>query len=352
MIHPNDAHYFIRPVREDDLLSIYGIADKIGIGMSLPKDKSVIEAKIAHSIASFQAENDAQGLYFFVLVNFEDPQILGTAIIEAKAAWRLPFYNFIVETLHQIFYLPEKVNQMEEHKILYFSNRYQEASMLGSLYLDESARGKGQGQLVSRSRCLFISDFPELFSDLIIANMRGVYDADNHSPFWNAIGKNLFNKEHEEFYYWYLTESYHENSIALNANFAPIFPIYVKMLSEEAQAAIGKVHHSTQPALHVLEKEGLMYRDTIDFFDGGPIIESLKKNLKALQCSHSAIVTGTNLKESEEGELMMLSNKRRDYRALMGKVKLKGPSHIEIEEIAAKILNVSVNDEIRYYSLK
>ncbi|MBA4274909.1 MAG: arginine N-succinyltransferase, partial [Alphaproteobacteria bacterium] len=76
---------FIRTAAMEDHAAVLELANKAGFGMtSLPPDPAVLEAKIAHSIASFKGEVEAgHEAYFFVL---EDPvkhTIAGTCGIVA-----------------------------------------------------------------------------------------------------------------------------------------------------------------------------------------------------------------------------------------------------------------------------
>ena len=59
----------------------------------------------------------------------------------------------------------------------------------------------------------------------------------------------------------------------------PKYPIYVNLLSKEAQQVINKVHDKTVPALRLLEAEGFARRKGyVDIFDAGPTVEALQED--------------------------------------------------------------------------
>ncbi len=59
----------------------------------------------------------------------------------------------------------------------------------------------------------------------------------------------------------------------------PKLPIYINLLSKEAQAVIGQVHDNTKPALKLLEREGFCCRDYVDIFDGARQLNVILRTL-------------------------------------------------------------------------
>ncbi|MCV5888920.1 arginine N-succinyltransferase, partial [Escherichia coli] len=70
----------------------------------------------------------------------------------------------------------------------------------------------------------------------------------------------------------------------------PKLPIYINLLSQEAQAVIGQVHDNTRPALKLLEREGFTNRGYVDIFDGGPTVECDLRNIESVRHSFRAQV--------------------------------------------------------------
>jgi arginine N-succinyltransferase len=98
------------------------------------------------------------------------------------------------------------------------------------------------------------------------------------------------------------------------AELMPKIPIYVNLLSKEAQAVIGKVHDKTRPAIQLLKSEGFVNRGYIDIFDGGPTVEANIDNIKTVRTSRRLQVKiGTSTGETRD--CMIGNGKLEDYRA-------------------------------------
>ncbi|MDT9086501.1 arginine N-succinyltransferase, partial [Escherichia coli] len=58
------------------------------------------------------------------------------------------------------------------------------------------------------------------------------------------------------------------------AELMPHYPIYVPLLSDEAQEAMGQVHPRAQITFDILMREGFETDHYIDIFDGGPTLHA------------------------------------------------------------------------------
>lgn len=339
----------IRPVKESDLKSILEITRQVGSGFtSLPNNPDFMKKKIARSLESFVVRDliISTRLFFFVMESFPQKEIVGTCAIDVEAGNSPPLHHY---KLTNIIQESQKFKTYKKHKILELVNDYQNTSQLCTLFLKKAFRGQGRGEFLSRSRCLFISEFPQLFSDPIIAQMRGVVDDERgHSSFWRAIGKHFFNMS-----FWeadYHREVHGEHFIA---DLMPKYPIYQELLPGFAQDAIGKTHPETTPAMHLLEREGFQFRGYIDIFTGAPTIEIYKKDLKTAKESQKSKITGIH-KLEESDPIKMISNTKLDFRVTLGKIKIINEDReakIVIDEETAQALAVTVGDDIRYCDL-
>jgi arginine N-succinyltransferase len=61
----------------------------------------------------------------------------------------------------------------------------------------------------------------------------------------------------------------------------PHYPVYVPLLPGDAQAAMGQIHPSGEPAFNMLTEEGFEADEYIDIFDGGPILQAHKNALRS-----------------------------------------------------------------------
>jgi len=269
----------IRPIRLSDLVALLRLARTAGVGFpSLPPVAEFLREKIELSEQSFAANVAHAGheRYMFVLED-ERGTVGGCCAIEAACGLDEPFYNYRVGTT---------VHASRELKIynltptLYLSNDYTGASVLCSLYLDPAFRAGGTGHLLSRSRFMLMAQFPQRFSQKVIAEMRGVSDEQGRSPFWEGLGRHFFTIDYGE-----AEHIVGMGNKAFIAELMPKHPIYTVLLSAEARAVIGKVHAQTAPALHLLERENFRRTGYIDIFDGGPTIESPLAEIRTIKRS-------------------------------------------------------------------
>ena len=131
----------------------------------------------------------------------------------------------------------------------------------------------------------------------------------------------------------------------------PQYPIYIDLLPLEAQRAVGITHQNSVPAFMMLKKEGLQFKNYIDVFDAGPLVEAAKTETKTIKESKKTRVVA--LKPIREPlELKLISNTEINFRATLGKLELTEGGDAIIEENLARILSISVNDYIRFSTFK
>jgi len=338
----------IRPVKMADLDAICEVATLLGPGFnSLPKDPNAISAKIKRSLETFSSHQTEQGIYFFVLE--ENDKVIGTSAVELDINHNNPFYCYLLtHVVQQSHALKEPITQ--SNKVLLLVNHFPKASLFCTLYLNPNYRGQGRGTFLSRARALFIAEFPDSFSQMLVADMQGVYDANGISPFWNAVSQHFYEMDFAT-----ANKNYAMYGSQFISDLNPHYPIYVAMLPNEAQEVLGKPHAGTKPAVHVLEKEGFMQRENYSIFDGGPILEVRKNELNTVKHSLKVQVIGLK-KKCENSEIKMICNtKKVDFRATLGVIDFgagQENNKVFLEEALALQLNVSVGDFIRMISFR
>lgn len=328
----------VRPVEESDLDQVYQLALGAGFGITtLPKNKDEIARRIAHSVASFnkQIETPLDENYFFVLEDLESKKIVGTSAIEAAVGYNLPFYGYRVS---KIFNICHSLNIKSEHEVLHLNNDFQGMTEIGTLYLDSQFRRNRNGLLLSRARFLFMAVAPERFGKKVIAEMRGVSDEEGISPFWESFGKHFFNMSFVKA---------DELSVLTDKQFIsdllPHHPVHVSLLSPEAQAAIGKPHASTIPAMKILEREGFRYNSYVDIFDAGPALEVKTKELRTLRDKQA--LTITDLSDEVEAPAYFISNAKMNFKAVKGPVLVNEAGAI-LSKKTAEVLALDVGQTI------
>lgn len=290
----------IRPIRADDFPSLYAMAVESGHGFtSLPVNDELLQRRIQRSEQSFRKQVQKAGDegYLFVLEDTETGEICGTSAIEAAVGLEDAFYNY---HLGKVVHTSRALGVYNTVDILTLCNDYTGATELCTLFLREHRRAKNNGKMLSRFRFLFMAQFRERFSDRIIAEMRGVSDEQGCSPFWSWLQEHFFSVDFPTADY--LTGIGQKVFIA---ELMPKYPIYVSLLSKEAQAVIGQVHEKTRPALQLLQNEGFSTTGYVDIFDAGPTVEA---KLEHIRTARNSRLLPVRIAEVSGGQAHLICN--------------------------------------------
>lgn len=335
----------IRPIKGSDFDVLMQCAKESGHGFtSLPVDKEMIQARIDHSKKSFAMNACSPGNqgYLMVAEDIENGEIAGTTGIEAAVGMDSPFYSYHV---NKVVHHSRRLEVHNVVEVLSLGNNYTGLTEICTLFLRPQYRGGLNGKLLSKCRFLMLAQFPEKFSEIIFAEMRGVSDEKGDSPFWAWLKDHFFSIDF--ILADYLAGTGQKGFIA---DLMPKLPIYVNLLSDEARAVIGKVHEKTRPALNMLEKEGFTYRGYIDIFDAGPTVECLSYNIDTIRRSFTAKVKITPHSSAQDH---LISNTRfEDFRATVAKiaVDIEGNQAHLTQEVADALL-VDNGDWVRLVSI-
>ncbi len=331
----------IRPIEQQDWDSLWDMAHKTGPGLStLQPVKEQVKERLNRAVASFKKNIDKkEALYFFVLEDIKTKQLMGVCGIEAALGLDAPWYNFRVNT---VVHASQRFNVFNQVETLTLCNDYTGCSELCSIFLlPEYRKIKGAGHLLSKSRFLFMAAQRELFHERLIAEMRGYSGEDGHSPFWESIGRKFIGTDFIEA----------DQALSQDRSFIielmPRHTIYVNMLPEEAQTVIGKVHKETVPAVKLLEREGLIYRNYVAPFDAGPVLEAYVKDVRAIKESFIARVRVAPETSSVSDEQWLISNDGfADFRCAVASVNPDKESVTLSSEIA-EVLQVEDGGFVR-----
>lgn len=335
-----------RSAKASDLDAIHQLAVQSGIGMTtLPKDKTLLKKRLQWSCESFKkaVHHPHDEYYLFVLEDPATSQVVGTAAIEAYTGHDLPFYSYKVSKRTRICH---SLNIRSDYEVLSLVNDNHGKSEICTLFLEPSYRKNNNGLLLSRSRFLFMAHYPSRFAPKVIAEMRGISDDSGHSPFWDNVGNHFFHMPFVEADR--LTLSTNKQFIA---DLMPRNPVYVKLLSSEAQAVIGKPHQSTVPAMNILMREGFRYNSYVDIFDAGPTIEAPITEIHTI--ASSRIMTIKNISDEVSSKSYLLANTKLDFRATISQVLFNEENNSCIlSKSTAKLLAVKGGDCIRIAPLQ
>lgn len=335
-----------RSARHTDLDAIHRLAEESCIGLTtLSKDKQILEKRLNWSTDSFKEniEEPHSEYYLFVLENQSNKEIVGVSGIESRTGHDTPFYSYKISKRTRIC---RSLNIRSDYEVLSLVNDHQGRSEICTLFLDPKYRKNNYGTLLSKARFLFMAQYPSRFAASIIADMRGVSDAKGLSPFWENVGSHFFHMSYAEADQ--LTVATDKQFIA---DLMPRNPIYVKLLSPEAQAAIGNPHPSTTGAMNILLREGFSYNNYIDIFDAGPTLEAPVSKIKTIELSR--VVTIKSISDEVSSIDYLLSNSQLDFRATINHALVnKEDNTCIISKKTANLLKVKCGNQLRISPLQ
>jgi len=331
----------IRPIQNSDYDALHRIAVESGHGFtSLPVNEDLLKKRISHAEVSFnssvtQAGNEG---YLFVMEDTTTGEVVGTSGIEAAVGLDDAFYHY---HLGKVVHSSRELNIYNTVETLSLCNDYTGASEICTLFLSESHRKNSNGRCLSRFRFLFMAEHTERFSETVIAEMRGVSDEDGSSPFWKWLEEHFFSLDFPTADY--LTGIGRKEFIA---ELMPKYPIYVSLLSPEAQQVINKVHPKTVPALRLLEAEGFSRRGYVDIFDGGPTVETQTALVKTVRQSQKCQVLIGDV--ANDNKYIICNSKVADFRATQASVLLRETANqVVVSQAVADALMVNEGDWVR-----
>ena len=275
--------YIVRPVTTKDIDGIFGLAQKAFPGMTtLPPDRDALMKKIDLSLKSMLSEvsEASDQTYMLVMEDTNTQQVVGTANIIARLGENDQFYSY---KLNKMTYSHKALDKKVSVESLHLSNHFEGFAEVATLYLAEPFRRNGNGKLLAKSRYLFMAKFRERFPEKVMADLRGYFDSDGNSPFWNALGQRFFDMSFAE------ADLYGSlNGNQFIADLMPKQPVYVNLLPQDAQDAIGRPNDQGKAALAMLENEGFRWNGHIDIFDGSPSVDVLIDQLESVKACQQA----------------------------------------------------------------
>jgi arginine N-succinyltransferase len=331
----------IRPLQASDYDALHQIAIESGHGFtSLPVNEELLTKRINHSEASFNKDVSQPGDegYLFVMEDTETGKVVGTSGIEAAVGLEDAFYHY---HLGKVVHNSRELGIYNTVETLSLCNDYTGATEICTLFLGESHRKNNNGRFLSRFRFMFIAEHAERFSDTVIAEMRGVSDSDGRSPFWAWLEEHFFSMDFPTADY--LTGIGKKVFIA---ELMPKYPIYVNLLSKDAQAVINKVHDKTVPALRLLEAEGFARKGYVDIFDAGPTVEANIKSIRTAVESERYQVIIDDV--SENNNYIVCNTKIKGFRAAQASVSIRETAkQVVLTQGVADALLVNEGDWVR-----
>jgi len=295
----------VRAIQPNDLDALLDMASQVGSGMTtLKPDRTMLGDRVDVAVASF-AETIAPEKrdYMFVMEDTSCGRMAGVCAIKSAVGLNEPFYNYRIGTL---VHSSRELDIFTRMDTLYLSNDLTGSTELCSLFLHPDYRYGHNGKWLSKSRFLFIAQFPHVFTEKLIAEMRGYQADDGSSPFYEGLGRHFFKMDFD-----HVDELTALGKKSFIAELMPRQPLYVDYLPESAQAVIGKVHRNTQPARKMLEQEGMHFEGYVDIFDAGPVLQGRVSELRSVRQSEltsCALAAAVVADGAPEGVPTLVSN--------------------------------------------
>jgi arginine N-succinyltransferase len=333
----------IRAIQLSDLDALIEMAHQVGSGMTtLKPDRQMLGDRVATAVDSFAGtippeERD----YMFVLEDTVAQRIAGVCAIKGAVGLTEPFYNYRIGTL---VHSSRELNVFTRMDTLYLSNDLTGSTELCSLFLLPEYRAGYNGKWLSKSRFLFIAQFQHLFTEKIIAEMRGFQDEGGMSPFYEGLGRHFFKMDFN--HVDGLTALGKKSFIA---ELMPRQPLYVAYLPQDAQDVIGQVHRSTLPARKLLEQEGMHYEGYVDIFDAGPVLQGRVSELRAVRDSLLA-VAGEGRPDGGTDHVMVSNIGLSDFRMILTQSRF-GDARVALSAQELSQLHCQAGDQVRTLSL-
>jgi arginine N-succinyltransferase len=267
-----------RPVMRADLPGLERLAAAAGPGIGSLRNDG-LPARLEASLQGFATDDgDVSGeeSYWFVLEDTAAQRLIGCSGITARAGYGSRFYAYRNEF---VVASSTALGLSQRTHTLHPGHDLTGATLLTAFYIEPDAPPEA-AQLLSRARLLFIWQFRQRFSDRIVAEFPGLLDAQGRSPFWDAVGRRFFGMDYPQ-----AEHLAGGRSKAFIAELMPQSPVYVPLLPEAAQMALGQLHPDGELPFDILEQEGFDADSYVDMFDGGPTAEGRLQTLRTVRAA-------------------------------------------------------------------
>ena len=341
---PSNApgRFLLRPCEPDDLpaLERFAAASPVGI-TTLPNNRAALADRLARSCHAFATE-DASGeeIYLFALQEIGNERVIGISGIAARAGFSDRFYSFRNEF---VVHRSSALGVSTRVHTLHLCHDLTDVSLLISFHIETAYAQTLAPQLLSRARLLFIAQHPERFADRLAAESAGVADDNGRCPLWDAVGRRFFGMDYPA-----VERLTGGRSKSFIADLMPPSPVYVPLLPEEAQWAIGQLHPVAELPFSILLDEGFDTDTYVDIFDGGPTVQ---ERIAMLKTVGRARVLAAHCTEQTQpasgGSWQILANAGLgQFRAVLTQATTT-PEQVTLDRVALDALGVMPGDPVR-----
>ncbi|MFU2329604.1 arginine N-succinyltransferase [Pseudomonas sp. NFX98] len=328
----------VRPVQVTDLSALLTLVQQVDRALnSLSADENRLAHRLRWAKRTFAEQVErADADYLFVLED-DDQQVIGVSALTGAVGLREPWYNYRVGLTVSS---SADLGIQRHIPTLFLNNEMTGQSELCSLFLRPDQRLGNHGRLLSLSRLLFVAEFPHLFGEKLIAELRGSADEQGCSPFWDSVGRHFLKMD--------FSHADHLSGLgnkSFIAELMPRQPIYTCLLTEQAQAVIGKPHPNSEPALKILAAEGFAHKGYIDIFDAGPVIEAPTSGIRTVRDSQLLeLAIGT---PDDQAPTWLVYNRRLENCRITAVPARQSGRSLIVDRLTAKRLQLQPGDSVR-----
>lgn len=311
------------PADSEELLALAGHLNTV----NLPAERAAVAALLQHSADSFNGviADVRKRKYVFLLRELANGKAVATSSIVAQLGRRDAPYVYFDVLSEEKYSL--KLDLHFDHLALRLGASFDGPTELAGLVVDPSYRKRPEklGLCISYVRLLFIAAHPELFQEVLLAELLPPLEPDGTSHLWNAVGRRFTNMSYLEA----------DRLSHLDKDFIrDLFPtgiVYASLLDDAAQSVIGEVGAQTLGVEKMLRRIGFYYGDRVDPFDGGPHFFAEREKVTPIQRFRRAPAVAA----TPEATRCMLALVARDR---SGSLHFRAtPTHVELSEEGARV---------------
>ncbi|MFN6936077.1 MAG: arginine N-succinyltransferase [Tsuneonella sp.] len=328
-------------MRHSDLDAVLELTRRGGTGLTnLPPDRDALERRIVAAERAILDEKSRSDGAAIMLVAELGGRIAGTGMIFARVGAEWPFYSYRITRQAAVSRVLER---SKGQRLLNLVNDFDGETEVGGLFVDPALRGMALGQLMARSRYLFMAAHRSWFGERVIAELRGYQDESGRSPVWEALGRHFYDMEFDEAD---RTGAIHGNQFI--ADLGPRYPIYISMLPTSAQQALGRPHDDGRPAHAMLLAEGFRDEGYVDIFDGGP---TLVASIDAVRTVAGAQVARFAGHRDQGAQALVAAGSASEFRLVRGRVHA-AEGEAQVDTRCARMLGLSGGEMLRIVPLE
>ena len=180
----------------------------------------------------------------------------------------------------------------------------------------------------------------ERFAPTVMAELRGLFDEQDNSPFWDGIAGKFFRIPFEQ-----ADQMITSTDGQFILDLAPRHPIYLELVDPAARGVIGEVHRHGEAALAMLEREGFTRSGLIDIFDGGPTVTCQREAIATVREAAERTVKVVDALSEPAPPQLLATTGLAAFRATRAPVRVDGDT-VELTGDAAQALAVGTGDRL------